>query len=160
GTPRVLKALSWRRDCLLATTGVHTPRTLDVEFFLGDGDYLMISSTYASNYTNTPSNVFLRKNLNCPDHTTLPDFQPAPWDVPAVFDTPYVYLGLKDLTWEAVVYSATSTVGYYCDAYTQTTLAAGFSTSGTGCTTSNGVMKLRSNIVSSNATVAWTVAWA
>ena len=160
GTIKLITGLAWRRDCIQSFTGVHTPRTLDAELIMGDGNFATTSGTFASNYTNTPVKVFNRKNLNCPDHTVAPEFQPAVWDVTALFDTPYVYLGTQDLVYEIVVHSSTSTVGYYCDAYVPTSLAGGFSSAGGGCTTSNGVMRLRSNIVSTTTTNAWTASWA
>jgi hypothetical protein len=158
GTARSFKGLAWRRDGTTTTT--QPARTQNIELWMGDGDFAMLSTTFASNYVNTPVQVFTPKNVNLPDHTARADFQPAPWDVNLAFDTPYSYAGIKDITYEVVIHtSSIASTSYVCDAYSGTTLTAGFTTSGTGCTTANGVMKLRTNINSSTSTNAWTVSW-
>ena len=159
GAAKSFSGLAWRRDA--ATTTAQPGRTQDIEIFMGDGDYTQLSTTFAANYLNTPVLVFTRKAVTLPDHSTRPDFQPAPWDINVLFDTPYSYAGVNDIVYEVIIHtSSIASTSYLCDAYSPTTVSAAFTTSGIGCTTSNGVMKLRSNINSSTTTNTWTWSFA
>ena len=161
GTPRVLTGIGWRRDgTLLANTG-YGVRTLDIEVLMTDCDVATLSTTFANNYASAPVNTFLRKMVNTPDHTAMPVALPAPWDFNLVYDVPYVYLGLKDLLYEVVIYSNTNTAFYACDAAasTDTRIQGGFSLNGTGCTTSRGVMLLRATNLAVTTTSSWSLQW-
>ena len=161
GTPRVLTQISFRRDGTLGTTASYGARSYDMELFVGDGDLPTFSTTFATNFVSTPVNVFTRKNLNVPDHTNRPDFLPAAWDVDVTFDVPFPYVSAKDLVWEAVIYTNTSANSYPMDAVSglDTGVTGGFAVLGSGCTTANGTMKLRSNFASSSTANTVTMNW-
>lgn len=161
GTPRVFTGLSFRRDGTLSTTASYGARTYDLELHVGDADLATLTGTFATNYLSTPVNVMTRKNVNVPDHTTRPDYLPAKFDADFLFDVPFVYTSGKDLLWEAVVFSNTNSASYPLDAVSSATgLTGGFGVSGTGCTTANGVMKLRSNFATNVTTNQLTMGWA
>lgn len=145
GTPRVFTEIAWRRDGTLTTA--YPARTIDMEISLADTDTATFSTTFASNYANAPVNVFLRKLVNTPDHSAVPSGLPAPWTFACAFDAPFVYTGAKDLLYDITCYSFTTTGTYALDAASGTapSVTAGFSSVGTGCTTSTGVMSLRAN---------------
>ncbi len=162
GTPRVLLGMSWRRDGTLATSSSYGPRSFDFELLLGDGNVGAFSSTFATNFTSTPLLVFTRKVVNAPDFTALPDVMPAPWSFSIPFDVPYIHTAQADLIWEVALHANTNPSGWFMDATTTNSSAwqAGFTASGVGCTTSNGTMKTRANVLVSTVpsmSMAWQI---
>ena len=160
GVARTFTGLAWRRDA--ATTTTMPARTVDLEMFMGEGNLATMATTFASSYSSPPQLVFTRKAVNLPDRSTRPDFQPAPWDINVALDTPFAYSGVQDLFYEIVIHTSSlpTSGSYLSDTYSPTQLTAAFTSSGTGCTTSNGVMKLRATITSSTTTNAWAASWA
>jgi hypothetical protein len=161
GTPRVFSEIAWRRDGSLGTTTSYGSRTIDMEISLADTDFATFSTTFASNYANTPVNVFTRKLVNTPDHTNQPNVLPAPWTFALPFDTPYVYTGVKEMLYDITCYSFTTTASYPLDAVSGATPSAiaGFRSVGTGCTTSNGAMTLRASHTISTSANSLSLVW-
>ena len=161
GTPRVFTEIAWRRDGQLGTTASYAARTIDMEISLADTDMATFSTTFASNYFNPPVNVFLRRMVNTPDHTTQPPVLPAPWTFALPFDTPFVYSGVKDLLYDITCHSFTTMNSYPLDATSGATPSAigGFTSNGTGCTTANGQMTLRATFTISSSANSLALVW-
>lgn len=165
GTPRLLTGIGWRRDGMLLDNTAFVARSVDMEVWLGDGDFTTHGTTFASNYVNPPTNALVRKVVSAPDHVLRPDFQPAAFMFAVMFDTPVLYIGLKDLLWEVVIHANTNTTGYALDSVrgNDNFVIGGFTTSGVGCSTSNGAMKLRTThraTLQGSLTLTWAVAGA
>ena len=164
GTPKLFTEIAWRRDGNLSAATSYAARTIDMEISLADADLATFSSTFATNYANPPVNVFTRKMVNTPDHTNQPPVLPAPWTFACLFDVPFVYIGTKDLLYDITCYSFSSPDSFPLDAVSGATPSAvgGFSVNGTGCTTSNGQMALRSsfsvNSTLNTISLSWNVA--
>lgn len=161
GGARVLQGLGWRRDGLAASNTAFVARTLDAELFLADASYAGVKSTFASNYLGAPVNVFLRKSLSLPDHVPQPEGLPAPWDSNVLFDAPFLYSGGNDLVWDLVGWANTATSSWTCDAAASddAQVTGGFTVAGTGCTTANGVMKLRTSLVADATSGMLSLQW-
>ena len=161
GTPRVFQGVAWRRDGAQVTNTTHVARTFDLEARLADGNLASFAGTFASNYVGTPVQVFLRKNVNAPDWTQQPAASPAPWNLSLLFDVPFVYSGTNDLLYEVVIHATSATTAYLADSAlgTSTTVTGGSQAHGTGCTTINGVMRLRANEINNSGTGNLTAQW-
>lgn len=156
---RSISGIGFRRDGTSASSTSNGPRTFDLELLAGDADFATFTTTFATNFVNPPTNVFLRKPVNAPDHGPQPDVLPAPWDFNMVFDVPFVYTGTKDLLWELVLYSLNGSYALDAAQGNATKMLGGFQTTGTGCTTSNGTMKLRSAFETSSTANTLSMAW-
>jgi hypothetical protein len=133
-TARVIKALAWRRDGA-ATIGTGT-RTIDMELWLGHSvDYDRASFVYAQNYTLLPSQLCLtRQNVNIGPMTGTGT--PAPFEIVIPLTTPFVYLGIASLAWEAAVYGnvQNGTFAASSDAHSGLLASSGTTSLGAGCT--------------------------
>jgi len=103
-----------RRDGV-AAAGNYPARTIDLAVVMADCDLGSVSTTFASNYLNTPTTVYTKKPTSFPDHSSLPPSSPAPWTVAVPFDSNYLYLGLKDLLLEVQVDNLSGNVTYSMD---------------------------------------------
>ncbi len=129
GTPRVLQGMSFRRSQFSAVA-----RTITVTINLGDSSYAARSTTFASNFTGTPTTVFPTGTVNLPDWTSSSGNIPEPWTAHFPYTTPFPYAATSDLCWEFLVTGNTATSSYPTDAYSNsTTMYAGLSQLGTGC---------------------------
>lgn len=135
-TPRVLTALSFRRNGTTATNTVAVVRTLDMELSIGDCNYATVGPNYASNYIGAPKVAIVRKNVVTPDWQTLTT-SPAPFDFTMVFDAPVVYSGLNDFLYDIQIYSNTATTSqtFTADYASPSFANAGQALLGTSCTT-------------------------
>jgi hypothetical protein len=160
GKVMILRGISWRRDGSFGGPA----RTVDTEIFVGTGDYATATTTFATNYTNTPVRVLNRKMVSLPDHSAPPPTSPAPWTVVIPFDTPWPYVGQADLLWDMYIYSTTSSASYPLDAYSGSgvTLVNGSSQKlGTGCTATGqaGEMTVTANLQTSGSASTTTFGW-
>ncbi len=151
GTPRVFKGMSFRRSQFSRPA-----RTITVAINLGDSSYAARSTTFASNFTTTPTNVFPTGPVNLPDWTNSAGVIPEPWTAHFPYSTPFVYLGLSDLCWEFLVTGNTNTSSSYpTDAYSNsTTMYAGLAQLGTGCIVGSNTLPMTQtmNVTTSTST--------
>ncbi|MCC6670457.1 MAG: hypothetical protein IT458_05305 [Planctomycetes bacterium] len=163
GTPRGFTGIAWRRDGALGNTLAYAPRTLTMEVSMGDGNLAAVSATFATNYLNTPVNVFTRKTVNAPDWVARRASEPATFDFALVFDAPYGYIGTNDLVYEIVIHATTAgTAGYAADYVNSNATAnwyGAYQAAGTGCTTANGAMGLRSQVYASPSRQLFSLRW-
>lgn len=134
GQFRLVNQLSFRMD---PGTGSYSgTRSIDLEMFMGNSvDYDAFSFTFASNYTATPMNVVARKLVNMGPQG--PQGQPvSPFvgmNVP--FDTPFPYVGVQSIAWEARVHGNTGTGSFEsADALDSDNAQGATLLIGTGCT--------------------------
>jgi hypothetical protein len=103
GTPRAnIDQARFRRDAAASPT-LYAPRTVNAGFLLAHCDLVANptpSTTFATNYKTTPTQVYTVKPTNLPDHGPQPRTMPAPWDVVFLFDAPFSYNGSDDLLYE------------------------------------------------------------
>ena len=131
-----------RRDGV-AASGTYPARTIDLAVVMADCDLNSVSTTFATNYANTPTTVYTKKPTNFPDHSANVG-SPAPWSISVPYDSNYLYLGLKDLLLEVQVDNLAGNVAYSVDCVSlgsSTNPGQGsFSYVNTGgyCTTPNG----------------------
>lgn len=127
----VIKGMSFRRDGKTTTNGAL--RTLEIEVNFGASDFAQTSSTYASNFTGTPTQVFKRGKVNFPAWPA-PVSSPSPWDAQVPFNNgTYLHLGTADLAWEWITHSTTSTGYYLADATSAGDQRGTYTRLGTGC---------------------------
>lgn len=101
GSVRVINKLAWRRDGA-ATNGTGT-RAVDVELSMGDSvDYDKVSFVHSNNYLGTPTVVLPRQVVNFGPLTGTT--APAPFELAIPLATPFTYLGLKSVAWEAKLF--------------------------------------------------------
>ncbi len=160
GTPRPVTALAFRRDGTL--TSAYAARTVVVDVWMGDGDRATATTTFATNFATTPTQVMTNRTVNLPDHSAVPVALPAAFDTVLTFDVPFVYTGVQDLIWELRMSSNTLTTSYPMDAAsgaTNTPVNGNAMEFGTGCTTPRGVMKLRwtGSTTSTQHSIRWSV---
>lgn len=112
-------SIAWRRDGAQQAGTDYGARTMEMEIFLGESDLTQISTNHAGNYTNTPTNVLVKKTVNAPDWNPAPASTPAPFDFVVPFDSSYIHLGTADFLWEVRVtansYSGTAFTNYPYD---------------------------------------------
>jgi hypothetical protein len=165
GRVMILRGICLRRDGDIGGQSSAIARTVDIEISVGTGDFATATGSFASNYTNTPTKVFNRKNVNLPDFTQNLG-KPAPWSIVFNFDAPWPYLGMSDLLWDLSVFSTTSSGWYSMDAHSgyQVTTQNGSSQKiGTGCvatgqTTEMGVSStMQTSSTASTLSYSWAV---
>ena len=158
GTPRSVRSLAFRRDA--TSTTVSQPRTVTLDAFMGEGDLATVTTTFATNYAATPMQVITNKTFNAPSWVDQPIDAPAPFDFVIPLDTPFAYTGNLDLVWEFRLTATAPTGSYVTDAASGTGNGLQHGNRqgmGTGCTTANGVMTLRSNFTTS--TTVHSLSW-
>jgi hypothetical protein len=163
GTPRLIQALSIRRDGGLGAFASAVARTVNLSLVYARGNMGAFTPVFADNYVCAPTTVFTG-NVNLPDWT-MNLGSPAPWNVTITGTMPWVYDGRHDLIWELVINSTTSTGTYPADAIsgpTPGTLGLGTNTpSGTGCmaTGANNPMLLRGGCMSDGVNNDLDIGW-
>jgi len=101
GTPKTFQALEIRRDG--GATYTMPARTVNVALIMAHTNLATATTTFASNYSGSPTTVIAKKSFNLPDLTTLPPAQPAPWgQIVFPFDSGsfFAYDGVQDLLFE------------------------------------------------------------
>ena len=132
GMAIVINELGFRRSPASTVYASAIARTIDAEVLMGNGDYATSTTTFASNYTSMPTQAIVRKMINLPDITNPTTASPEPFNILFPFDTPFVYTGTTDLTWDILIHGNTSTGAYFCDARGGYN-TAGVQNVGTGC---------------------------
>lgn len=108
-------------------------RTLEVEIWMGEGDFAAASATFANNYQTPRTQVFTRKNVSAPSWTTFAG-SPPPFDLTFAYDVPFAYSGTRDLVWEmAVTQNSANQQTYSTDAHQQYNDCGPERTLGVGC---------------------------
>ena len=162
GAPRLMQAISIRRDGGLGAFASAVARTIDAEMFMAHTNFATVSATFATNYAGAPVTTVTRKMINLPDWTANLG-NPAPWfAIP--HDNPFAYTGTQDLLWEIKIYSTTSTGTYPADAFSGFAQDVGSATNvlfGTGCvaTGRTSAMSISANIQSVNLTQSLRLQW-
>jgi hypothetical protein len=162
GAPRLLQAISIRRDGMLGTFGSAVARTIDAEMVMAHTNFATVSGTFASNYAGTPVTTVNRRMINLPDWTANLG-SPAPW-LAIPHDNPFAYTGNLDLLWELRIHSNTNTGSYPADAFSGFNFDIGSATNvsfGTGCTATGRTspMTISANVQSVNPTNSLRVQW-
>lgn len=140
GNLQLIQRMSFRRDGLLTATSAS--RSLDIELSIGDSDYANRSTTFASNFTSTPSMVF-SGTVNFPS-LPQPVSMPGPYAAVVSFTAPWLYVGTADLAWDWVTRSTSSTGSYYGDAHRELSSSYGSSLAlGTGCTAGGQILPMQ-----------------
>lgn len=101
GSPKTFQVLEIRRDG--GATYTMPARTVYVALIMAHTNVATATTTFASNYSGSPTTVIARKSFNLPDLTTLPPSQPAPWgQIAFPFDSAsfFAYDGVQDLLFE------------------------------------------------------------
>lgn len=111
----VLKSIAWRRSAYPATDPNSVSRTIDAEFFAGEGDMNAAGVNFLANYQSPRVNVVTRKSISLPDWT-LYQGAPAQFTFVVPFDQPYTYSGTNDLVWEVIVWANSGNSNYLTDA--------------------------------------------
>jgi hypothetical protein len=129
GSPKALKGMEFRRSNI--NSGV--ARSITVTINVGDSSYAAASSTFASNFIGTPTNVLPKTTISLPNWAGNTD-SPQPWNALFPFTTPFPYTAVNDLVWEFLVEGNTATSVYPADAYSSgDRMNGGRVTLGTGC---------------------------
>jgi hypothetical protein len=126
-----LSGISFRRDGQLATNSLFVARAIDAELWAGHGNYLAVSTTFASNYVSAPALVVNRKQINLPDLRTNQG-APAPWSIVIPFDQQWSYDGQRDLVWELKIHANSVRSSYVLDAHVGLNMATNRAL-GVGC---------------------------
>lgn len=130
GRSLLMKGLSFRPG----GSSAYTSHTVDMEIWLGPGDFAKLSSRYASNYLAAPTQVFKRAKVNTPPRPVNLT-SPAPFDFRLLFQSTFLHSGRQDLTVDLIVHATTWSTGDYL---TDTAIFSGtvigkYKALGTGC---------------------------
>jgi hypothetical protein len=108
GTPMVITKVACRMN---GTLTLYTGNAVaDMELYMGDSvPYNRPSFVFAGNYIGAPSLVMPRQNVN---FTISASIIPAPFDFQMPLTTPYPYIGVNSLLWDAYVHSLTITATF------------------------------------------------
>ena len=133
-----LTAVGFRRGSYRAANTTAVAHTLNAQVTMGFGSVATFSTTFANNYTGTPTVVFTNKPVNMPDRNTITT-PPWLWTSWLVFDVPFLNAGQADLVWELQTQNSTlpspTSALYYSDrtgttSSTAVVLAAGCTATG------------------------------
>jgi hypothetical protein len=154
--------LSLRRDGAYQFTTLATPRTVDLELFMGHADVAAFSAVFASNYTVAPTQVLRRRSVNLPDFTAHQGL-PAPWSLDFPFDAPFPNVAHADFAWELRLHGNSNPNFYPLDAYDGRARSTGNTIPrGTGCIATGGTvpMLLQGSTAATRGSPSWSVATA
>lgn len=162
GNGRTISAMAFRRDGIAGTTTGLGPRAFTLDIYMGGADVAAMSTAFSANFTGAPTQVMTNRIVNAPDHGPQASSAPAPFTFVITLDTPYVFSGALDLLWELRMTANTNTAGYTLDAASGTGTSSGtgaYQMLGTGCTTNNRTMEIRSAFTTTTAlhTLRWNV---
>jgi hypothetical protein len=133
GTFRLVTKLAFRMAP--GTSSYTGTRAIDLEMLMGNSvGYDEVLMTYAANYVGTPQTVVVRKTINMgPQGTQGQPTSPfTGMDVP--LDTPYPYIGINSLAWEARIYANVATGSFNAsDAFSSSAASGTSTTIGAGC---------------------------
>ena len=110
-----LKSIAWRRSAYPVADPSSFSRTIDAEFFAGEGDMNAAGVTFLANYQGPRTSVVARKPMSLPDWSQFQG-SPAQFTFVVPFDQPFSYSGASDLVWEVIVWSNTGNSNYLADA--------------------------------------------
>ena len=89
-----IRSIRLRRSSFHSTATSHSAR---LTITVGQGSYSNFGTTFASNYTGTPTVVLKDKTVNFPNWSTVTKQFPAPFDFAPPLDKLYVYTGTSEL---------------------------------------------------------------
>ncbi len=113
--PGAIRGLAWRRDGHYGTNTSMAARSLEVEVWIGEGDFTLFGTTFDKNYAAPPTQIVAKQKFNFPDWFKLPATTPAPFNASIPFTKVGVYTGKYDFIWELKIHSMTPTSMYYSD---------------------------------------------
>src|SRR5262245_13565758 len=92
-------AIGFRRGSYKALTATAVAHTIDATITMGVGSVATFTTTFATNFSSTPTVVFTNKTVNMPDWSQL---STPPWAIGVwfVLDVPFVYTGQGDFVWD------------------------------------------------------------
>jgi hypothetical protein len=129
-----LRAIGFRRGPYRAANTTAVAHTLDAQVTMGFGSVGSFTTSFAGNYTGTPTVVFTNKPVSMPDRTTITN-PPWAWTSWLVFDVPFINAGQADVVWELQTQNSTlpnpTSALYYTDR--TSTTSAGAAVLAPGC---------------------------
>jgi len=137
-----VNSIAWRRSAYPGTDPNSISRTIEIEFFAGEGDMNAAGANFVANYTTARTNVVLRKYITLPDFT---QFQGAPSQFTFIvpFDQPLPYTGALDFVWEVIVWNNNVNSNYLVDACAGIVSLPGQVTYvGAGCTATGRILPM------------------
>jgi hypothetical protein len=134
GAGQLIRGQSHRRT---ASGAGQIARMLEVEIWMGEGDFAAATPTFALNYTTPRTPVFSKKMVSAPSWESPVIGNPPPFDLNFAYDAPFAYSGSRDLVWEMVLsQNSANQQPYPANAHEQFRQCGGTRAHGTGCVAS------------------------
>lgn len=136
----LVRSIGWRRD---QRGGGAASKSVTLTIVMAHGDFATVTSTWATNYKDTPRTVFTKKAVMMPSWAAAATPGPADFDFFVKLDVPFVYNRKDAIVWD-VTNSNNQRVAHSQD-WHSTSIAQTYGAFprqlGGACTTANGRMR-------------------